>query len=186
MAEVAGNGYVMRGSRNEGGVKKGVDNAGWIAQEEGWVKLNIDAGVNDGVGVGVGAVCRDAMGKVLWGLSYNRKEVWEPHVAEAVAVLDGMEEAVRAGHDSIIVESDCSQVVDALKARNKGPSTFFLVLDDIFRICSSFHVVVWSYTSRVNNEVAHAFAHVLPGVVGKTVWIDQLPTVAECFLGSSK
>ncbi|XP_074306645.1 uncharacterized protein LOC141641901 [Silene latifolia] len=172
MAEVAGNGEVMRGSGIVGGVKKGVDNAGSIAPEEGWVKINVDAGVKDEVGVGVGAVCRDAEGKVLWGLSYNRKEVWEPHVAEVLSVFEGMEEAVRAGHDSIIIESDCSQVVNALKTRNQGRSIFFLVLDDIFRICSSFNVVVWSYTSRVNNTVAHALAHVSLGVVGNTAWID--------------
>ncbi|XP_074283978.1 uncharacterized protein LOC141608535 [Silene latifolia] len=182
MAEAAMDGEVMRGSGIVGGVKKGVDNAGWTAPEEGGVKINVDAGVKDGVGVGVGAVCRDPHGKVLYGLSHNRKEVWEPHAAEAVAVLEGMEEAVRAGHDLIIVESDCSQVVDALKSRKQGRSIFFLVRDDIFRISSSFNVVVWYYTSRVNNEVAHALAHMSPGVVGKTVWIDQLPMVAECLL----
>ncbi|XP_074300517.1 uncharacterized protein LOC141631792 [Silene latifolia] len=112
------------------------------------------------------------------------KEVWEPHVAEAVAVavLEGLVEAVRAGHDLIIVESDCSRVVDALKTRKTGRSSFFLVIDDILRICSSFVDVVWSHTSRINNEVAHALAHVSPGVVGKTVWIDQLPPVAEALL----
>ncbi|XP_074293818.1 uncharacterized protein LOC141620985 [Silene latifolia] len=169
MAEIAGNGEVIRGREGVGGGRKGETNTGWRAPENGWVKINVDADVKEGVGVGVGAVCRNAQGKVLWGLSHNRNEVWEPHVAEAVAVLEGLEEAVRAGHDSIIVESDCSRVVDALKTRKTGRSSFFLVIDDIFRICSSFGNVFWSHTSRVNNEVAHALAHVSPGLVGETV-----------------
>ncbi|XP_074300452.1 uncharacterized protein LOC141631700 [Silene latifolia] len=184
MAEIAGNGEGCRGRKSVGGGRKGEISTEWRAPENGWVKINVDAGVKEGLGVGVGVVCRNAQGKVLWGLSLNRKEIWEPHVAEAVAVLEGLVEAVRAGHELIIVESDCSRVVDALKTRKTGRSSFFLVIDDIFRICSSFVDVVWSHTSRINNEVAHALAHVSRGVVGKTVWIDQLPPVAETLLVS--
>ncbi|XP_074296243.1 uncharacterized protein LOC141624234 [Silene latifolia] len=184
LAEIAGNGGDCRDYEGAGRGRTGESCTEWRAPEHGWVKINVDAGVKEGLGVGVGAVCRNAQGKVLWGLSINRKEVWEPHVAEAVAVLEGLVEAVRAGHDLIVVESDCSRVVDALKTRKSGRSSFFLVLDDIFRICSSFVDVIWSHTSRNNNEVAHALAHVSPGVVGKTVWIDQLPSVAEALLVS--
>ncbi|XP_074301324.1 uncharacterized protein LOC141632703 [Silene latifolia] len=155
---------------------------GWRAPSPGWVKLNVDVGVKEGIGVGVGAVCRDEMGRVLWGLARHKKEVWEPRVAEAVAVLDRMEEAVKAGHENLVVESDCSHLIEAIKAHKTGRSPFFLVLNDIRTLCSLFSSISWSYTSRNNNKVAHALAHVLPSVVGNSVWIGTLPEAVNRFL----
>ncbi|XP_074310502.1 uncharacterized protein LOC141646529 [Silene latifolia] len=164
------------GGPNEEGGMQGDD---WRPPSSGWVKLNVDAVVKEGIGVGVGAVCRDSSGKVLWGMAHNRREVWEAHVAEAVAVLEGLEQAREAGHECVVVESDCSQVIDALKQRKTGRSLFSLVLDDILCISSYFSSVVWSYISRRNNVVAHALAHVLPVGDGRVVWIDKLPEIVD-------
>ncbi|XP_074287460.1 uncharacterized protein LOC141612546 [Silene latifolia] len=153
-----------------------------MAPGDGWVKLNVDAGVKEGVGVGIGGVCRDSSGKVLWGMAARRPEVWEAHVAEAVAVLEGLQEAAKAGHTAVIVESDCSQVIDGLNLRKKGRSVFALVVDDILRLCNSFSSVAFSHVSRKNNEVAHALAHVLPVVSGRSVWYETLPDVAQRYI----
>ncbi|XP_074299929.1 uncharacterized protein LOC141631111 [Silene latifolia] len=126
--------------------------------------------------------CGDSSGKVLWGIAARRSEVWEAHVAEAVAALEGLQEAAKAGHTAVIVESDCSQVIDGLNLRKKGRSVFALVVDDILRLCNSFHSVVFSYISRKNNEVAHTLAHVLPVVSGREVWYHTLPDVAQRFI----
>ncbi|XP_074310065.1 uncharacterized protein LOC141644689 [Silene latifolia] len=169
------------GQQRAGGVR--VED--WRAPNPGWVKLNVDAGVKDGVGVGVGVVCRDSSGKVLWGMAHNRREVWEVHVAEAVAILENLEQAVDKGHKHVVVESDCSQVIEALKQRKMGLSLFSLVLDDILRLCNSFSSVVWSFTSRRNNVVAHTLAHVLPVGTGRDVWVDKLPEVVDRLIDSS-
>ncbi|XP_074302850.1 uncharacterized protein LOC141636485 [Silene latifolia] len=173
--------------RDEGGSmeKGGVHGDEWKPPSSGWVKLNVDAGVKDGVGVGVGVVCRDSSGKVLWGMAHNRREVWEAYVAEAVAVLEGLEQGREAGHDRVMVESDCSQVIESLKQRKTGRSLFSLVLDDILRLCSSFSSGVWSFISRRNNVVAHTLAHVLPVGDGRVVWIDKLPEIVDRLLVSS-
>ncbi|XP_074313485.1 uncharacterized protein LOC141648658 [Silene latifolia] len=173
------------GERGEGvGVKAGDSEGGtgWKAPEVGLVKVNVDAGVKEGIWVGVGAVCRDGTGKVLWGLANSRREVWEPYVAEAVAILESLEEAAKAGHTTVEVESDCSQVIDALKRRKTGRSMFSLVLGDILRICNSFISIAWSFTSRANNVIAHELAHVLPVRAGKVVWSERLPEVVERLL----
>ncbi|XP_074288277.1 uncharacterized protein LOC141613442 [Silene latifolia] len=158
----------VQAGQNEGMV-------GWQALKLGRVKINVDAGVKDGVGVGVGVVCRDSTSKVLWGLAHRRKEGWDPHVAEVFAVLDGLEEAVKAGHSRVMVESDCSQVIEALKRRKTRRSMFSLVLDDILHLCNSFNSVVWSFTSRSNNGIAYELAHVLLIGVDRMVWTDTLP-----------
>ncbi|XP_074315569.1 uncharacterized protein LOC141651770 [Silene latifolia] len=68
---------------------EGSGNEGWQVPQSGFVKINVDAGVKQGEGVGSGAVCRDENGGVLWGLSWKRQQSWELHVAEAMAVYDG-------------------------------------------------------------------------------------------------
>ncbi|XP_074271200.1 uncharacterized protein LOC141595125 [Silene latifolia] len=62
--------------------------------------------VKEGEGVGTGIVCRDGRGEVAWGLSVVRDESWEVHEAEAMAVLDGLEDAARRGVPKVEVESD--------------------------------------------------------------------------------
>ncbi|XP_074293648.1 uncharacterized protein LOC141620758 [Silene latifolia] len=152
---------------------------GWIAATEGAVKINVDAGVKDGEGVSTGAVCRDNRGGVELGLTIRRDVEWEPRFAEAIAVLDGLQEAHTRGHRRVVLESNCLQVVDALLEKRKGRCSFSLLIDDILSLCSSFDSVVWSHTSRINNSVAHALAHVLPRVDGKNVWPSVLPSVAN-------
>ncbi|XP_074270231.1 uncharacterized protein LOC141593178 [Silene latifolia] len=155
------------------------ESEGWKPTAEGYHKINVDAGIKDGEGVSSGVVCRDAGGKVLWGLTVVREAEWDPRFAEAMAMLDGLQEARARGHDRVVLESDCLQVIDALVEKHKGRNSFSLLIADILFLCNSFVSVVWSHTSRINNSVAHALAHILPRVVGKTVWLDVLPPVAD-------
>ncbi|XP_074314098.1 uncharacterized protein LOC141649304 [Silene latifolia] len=137
--EIDGGG-VVSGKGREGG-ENGVvrdRSTGWMAPREGYVKVNVDAGVKEGEGVSLGVVCRDGSGRVLWGLSCVQEKVWEAQVAEAVAVLEGIKGASRKGHSRIIMESDCLQVIEALKRKSKGRSVLSLVLDDILHACNFF------------------------------------------------
>ncbi|XP_074298170.1 uncharacterized protein LOC141628990 [Silene latifolia] len=163
----------------------GMPGVGWKAPDTGWVKLNVDAGVKDGVGVGIGVVCRDSGGKVLWGMAHSRKEVWEVHVVEAAAIFEGLELAVEKGHDRIVVESDCSQVIEALRQRKTGRSLFSFIIGDILRLCNSFISVSWSFTSRRNNMVAHELAHVAPVGSGRIVWVENLPELVDRLISSN-
>ncbi|XP_074289142.1 uncharacterized protein LOC141614282 [Silene latifolia] len=132
-------------------------------------------GVKEGVGVSGGAVCRDERGTVLWGLSWVVEQEWEPQMAEAVAIYEGVQEALRNHHSHVVIESDCLSLVEALKKEAPGRSNLALVIADILTLCSSFISIQWVYTSRTNNSVAHALAHVLPFVAGRVVWSDSLP-----------
>ncbi|XP_074301395.1 uncharacterized protein LOC141632781 [Silene latifolia] len=107
------------------------------------------------------------------------KEEWEPCVAEAVVVLEGLEEARRKGHEKVVIESDCTQVIKALNRKKHGRNVFYLVVNDILSLASCFTSISWVYTRRVNNSIAHALAHLFPRVVGKRVWSDVLPPSAN-------
>ncbi|XP_074301146.1 uncharacterized protein LOC141632499 [Silene latifolia] len=180
MEEIEGGGYVKLSSREDDGVRRRESaRKGWVVPPEGYVKVNVDAGVQDGMGVNLGMVCRDGRGLVLWGATLVLEQLWESHIAEAVAVLEGVKKARRRGHMNIVVESDCLQVVDALRKSRTGRSVFDLVLDDIISLRSSFNSVIWSFTSRLNNGVAHALAHPFPRIVGRFLWSEGLPLIAN-------
>ncbi|XP_074282573.1 uncharacterized protein LOC141607114 [Silene latifolia] len=170
--------FFWRGGRKAGRVREG-GNDGWCPAPEGKVKLNVDAGVKEGEGAGTGVVCRDSYGAVLWGLSIAREVEWEPVFAEAVAVLDGLQEAVSRGVREVVVENDCLQVIDALKEKRTGRSIFAQVLEDILVIFNVFQSVSWSYSNRVNNCVAHALAHAIPKISSRVVWSNVLPPSAK-------
>ncbi|XP_074299429.1 uncharacterized protein LOC141630524 [Silene latifolia] len=167
---------VQRGSGASNGAAE-VERKGWEIPQTDFVKINVDAGEKEGVGVSVCVVCRDDRGRVLWDLSMVQDLSGESHVAEESAVYEGISEASKHGHTKIVVESGCLTVIEALKRKAKGRSMFSLILDDILCLCNSFSSVLWSYTSLVNNTVAHSLAHILPRVVGRLVWSDVLPPI---------
>ncbi|XP_074310884.1 uncharacterized protein LOC141646816 [Silene latifolia] len=166
---------------NEGLMMVGGSNnsEGWKAAGDGYVKLNMDARMKDGEGVGMGIVCRDGRGEVLWGLSIVGDECWEVHVAEAVAVFDGLEEAASRGVLNVEVESDSLIVIEALWTRKQGRSIFSQIIEDIVNLSSKFQSVRWLHTSRLNNCVAHALAHLVSRVSGRFVWSYGLPPSAN-------
>ncbi|XP_074271169.1 uncharacterized protein LOC141595095 [Silene latifolia] len=166
--------------RREIGDGRDSDNAeGWKVAGDGYVKINVDARVKEGEGVGTGIVCRDGRGEVAWGLSVVWDESWEAHEAEAMAVLDGLEEAARRGVLKVEVESDSLIVIEALRTQKQGRSIFFHIIDDIVALVSHFQSVRWLHTNRLNNCIAHALAHLVPRVVGRFVWSSVLPSTAN-------
>ncbi|XP_074303016.1 uncharacterized protein LOC141637437 [Silene latifolia] len=168
-----------RGRVRGRGVEDDSGHGGWIPPPGEFVKINVDAGVKEGEGVGTGIVCRDGNGQVMWGVSQVREVRWEVPVAEAMAILDGLEEAKRRGLHRVVVESDCLQVIEALRRKDQGRSIFSLIIEDILSLSSTFISVIWSHTSRINNSVAHVLAHFRQGSVGKSVWDELLPPRAD-------
>ncbi|XP_074265150.1 uncharacterized protein LOC141587574 [Silene latifolia] len=139
------------------------------------MKLNVDAGVKEGWGMGIGLICRGSEGEVVWGMAEHRTEEMEPRLAETWAILEEVKEARRRGHTCIIIESDCKTVIEAMKTKERGNSDFHLLLDDILYFCSNFDSVVWSFVSIKLNVVAHELAHLGSSAVGWQIWDSSLP-----------
>ncbi|XP_074304559.1 uncharacterized protein LOC141639297 [Silene latifolia] len=159
-----------------GAVKTGTGHAkgGWEKPLVGTVKVNVDAGFVEGLGMGMGAVCWENSGKICWGVAVQREERYEVKVAEAEAVLTGLKEAHRTGYPRVIIESDNIGVVDDLKQRKQGRSDIHLVYEDIYLICNLFESVVFRYLRRYYNKVAHEIAHARPWVYDRRCWVDDL------------
>ncbi|XP_074304372.1 uncharacterized protein LOC141639082 [Silene latifolia] len=148
---------------------------GWRKPETGLVKVNIDAGVVEGVGTGWGGVCRDENGEVVWGYTEQRPVEMEPSEAEAEAMLSGVKEALKKGCKRVIMESDCQTVIELLRNRKEGRSTLHSIVADILRLSENFESISWSFVRRHFNSVAHSLGHVRPWVVGRRDWETALP-----------
>ncbi|XP_074293253.1 uncharacterized protein LOC141620226 [Silene latifolia] len=149
--------------------------AGWARPERGKVKINVDAGVKEGVGTSWGIVCRDADGKMLWGATIQARVLLHPTLAEAMAILYGLQEAASRGIRRLIVEEDCEVVIEDLKKKRTGSNDIFLVYYDNLNLCRRFDDVSFSFIRRSLNKVAHEFAHVLPWEEGRRSWEGVFP-----------
>ncbi|XP_074313686.1 uncharacterized protein LOC141648876 [Silene latifolia] len=147
----------------------------WTRPSGGVWKVNVDAGVKEGMGVGLGAVCRDGDGRVAWAVSVQSDGVCPVQMAEAEAVLLGLKEARRVGMRDVIVESDCLNVVADLQGGKKGRSDIFLIYKEILSLVPSFDSVIFNYTRRDCNKLAHLVAHASPWILGRRFWLDVLP-----------
>ncbi|XP_074314099.1 uncharacterized protein LOC141649305 [Silene latifolia] len=148
---------------------------GWTKPGGGVAKINVDAFVKEGVGTGLGAVCRDVRGEVNWLVVDQRRWDMEPKEAEAEALLLGVKEAARRSIRDIIMKSDCQVLIKALRTREHGRSDYYLILDDILFACNSFNSVQWSFVGRESNKVAHEIARLAPWTVGKREWSNGFP-----------
>ncbi|XP_074287515.1 uncharacterized protein LOC141612603 [Silene latifolia] len=138
-------------------------------------KVNVDAGVMEGVGVGIGAVCRNHEGVMEWAVTVQRDGSCGVPMAEVEAILLGLKEAWIRGQRSIVVESDCLEVVQALRKKKSGRSELFIIYADILHFCNRFVSVSFTHSRRNFNRLAHEVAHARPWSMGRRVWLDDFP-----------
>ncbi|XP_074266286.1 uncharacterized protein LOC141588759 [Silene latifolia] len=147
---------------------------GWGRPCVGTWKVNVDAGVMEGVGVGIGVVCRDHEGGMEWAVSVQRDGSCGVPMAEAEAILLGLKEAWIRGQRSIVIESDCLEVVQALRKKKRGRSELFIIYEDILLFCNRF-LHFFTHSRRNFNRLAHEVAHARPWSIGRRVWMDEFP-----------
>ncbi|XP_074313418.1 uncharacterized protein LOC141648589 [Silene latifolia] len=160
-----------RKEHGEGGTRSG-EVRGWQKPRHGLVKINVDAGVKEGDGMGIGVVCRDEHGAVKWGWAERRREEFTARVAEAEAVLVGLQLAKRMKARDICLEGDCKELIEALQHGCTGRSDFHVVIEEINLFCRNFNSVIWSFSSRKFNLLAHELAHFCK--VGGSLFFDDL------------
>ncbi|XP_074299133.1 uncharacterized protein LOC141630167 [Silene latifolia] len=166
-----------RGSLEEVVGVRGVaeDGGGWRRPGDGVVKVNVDAAIMEGVGVGLGAVCRNDRGEVEWCGVEQGSVAMVPEEAEAAAILHGLKEARRINNRKVILEGDCSNVIHDLQLKRKGRSSIFLIYTDIYALCNSFDFASFNWSRRSSNKVAHELPHLRPWTIGSRRWLASIP-----------
>ncbi|XP_074298375.1 uncharacterized protein LOC141629244 [Silene latifolia] len=101
---------ICGGSKGGGPVGNG-DEVGWRRPRPGVMKINVDAAVLDGFGVGWGCIGHDGQGRVLWCTTIQQREELDVSMAEAVGIWHGLKEAAKHGYQDVEIENDCAAVV---------------------------------------------------------------------------
>ncbi|KAL5758306.1 hypothetical protein ACOSP7_020917 [Xanthoceras sorbifolium] len=81
--------------------------------------------------------------------------IFSPAVAEAHAILHGMQLASSSGLLPSVVESDCRLVINILRSGSLVHAEVGLVFDDILSLRNSFKFVDFVFSPRGTNKVAH-------------------------------
>uniref|UniRef100_A0A803L195 RNase H type-1 domain-containing protein n=1 Tax=Chenopodium quinoa TaxID=63459 RepID=A0A803L195_CHEQI len=154
----------------------------WQPPSVGLHNLNVDGGAVEGCRESAGAVVHDSGGEVQLAAAWRFKDRGEPMIAEAKAVLMGLQMAVDGGFTRLVVETDCQGLMTVIKSQEKGCSSLHLILDDIYHVCSLLDFVSWSFVRRDYNKVAHGLAHCLPWGTTKKVWTSDFPDCIVSFV----
>ena len=104
----------------------------WTAPELGWMKINVDASFDHRMGTcSIACISRDHTGRVLWARNEAGIKCQDVTEAEAKACLLGLQSIHDRENTSIILESDCSTVVEAIKRKNQGKSRLWDLFEEI-------------------------------------------------------
>lgn len=146
----------------------------WQPPDEGWWKLNIDAAVQSDR-VGVGMVVRDNTGDMVMGAGCKLELNCAAKLAEARAALFGLQYAFDAGYRKVVLESDCSSLIDLLKGKASEASITQMIVRDTLSLVTNFDACTFMFAKRSCNRLAHAIAKVSTAFEEVLIWLDECP-----------
>ncbi|XP_074274036.1 uncharacterized protein LOC141597469 [Silene latifolia] len=132
--------------------------SGWKRPVSGVIKINSDAAVLNDDEIGLGVVGRDSEGMVVFIASRRCYARWTVEVAEAKAMLFGLEVARRLNVTCISLESDALNVVQAVRNSSFDRNSFGLCIRDICSFSLLFDLRETLHVKRGGNTVAHLVA----------------------------
>ena len=105
------------------------------------------------------------------------KEINKSYVAEAMALREGLRQALQAGHSHIIVEGDSKTLINGIIGSSPIPWRIKFLIQDIRRLAKHYAKVQFIHVWREANFVADAIAKVGHSV-HVSVWEHCLPLCA--------
>ncbi|KAK2635971.1 hypothetical protein Ddye_030763 [Dipteronia dyeriana] len=158
---------------------KRVDRVGlvrWIPPSSGLFKINTDATIDGHNGkVGIGIIIRDAAGEVLASSALPISAGFNSQIAEATAILKGLQLGISLGLRPCVVESDCLSVVKLISSGQVPFAEIGLIIQDVVNLLGSSpgSCVVFAHMER--NKAAHMLAKICLTVLSDFVWMEDFP-----------
>ncbi|XP_077249126.1 uncharacterized protein LOC143888564 [Tasmannia lanceolata] len=139
----------------------------------GMLKINFDGAFFGNPGTaGVGGLCRDEFGEILWAFS-GPIGVCDSSEAEVKAAYFGIKKLSREVLDHIIVEGDSLNVIRWLKSGVAPPWRFLALFDEIEDFVAG-SAIVFNHVWRSANEKEDGLAKQRVGRES-ILWFDHLP-----------
>ncbi|KAL5753363.1 hypothetical protein ACOSQ2_023870 [Xanthoceras sorbifolium] len=152
----------------------------WKAPPSDIIKINTDAAVDlNNSCFGLGIIVRNEEGLVLLSSSLFLQAGFLPEIAEATAILRGIQLALDAGLHPFVVESDNLNVVNLILAKEPPRSEIGLVISDILNLLVSVDFISISYVPRTVNSVTHDLAKFTLSIFDDRIWIEEVSNCIE-------
>ncbi|KAL0449788.1 UNVERIFIED_CONTAM: putative ribonuclease H protein [Sesamum latifolium] len=131
----------------------------WSCPPTGWIKVNFDGNVLDGGrALGLGIIARDAVGSCLAWLSVRLNRGGSAELAEVFAAREAICLAQKYQWHQVILEGDCSSVLDKLFEARPNFSISSPLIADTRSLCSLLNSVSFSHVLRSGNVAADFLA----------------------------
>lgn len=128
---------------------------GWTKPPTDWVKLNIDAGFDaDSPRATMGAIIRDHHGNFVSATNWKIDFVADVEAAEAHAVRIGLELVALTGCTRVIIESDSSDVVQAITTGSQPMGAAAEIYEDCLSLMEDLSRLEVMHCGRESNSVA--------------------------------
>ncbi|KAK1552288.1 hypothetical protein Q3G72_013826 [Acer saccharum] len=154
----------------------GLNSLRWVPPLRDKFLLNSDAAVDGSRRmVGFGLVIRNFEGCVMASSSQSICASYSPMVAEAVAILKGLQLAVDTGLVPVDLVSDAAVVVGLVNDMKEHGSEIGLVIDAIRKLMLALPSSVLRFAPRATNFVAHKLAKFALVSDVDCVWLEDFP-----------
>lgn len=128
----------------------------WIRPPMGWIKLNTDGSHNSVDSIGAGGIIRDSNGKIMMAFA-KYLGIGSSNLAEAKAIIYGLQWCISHRFQSIILESDSLIIVNMIKGKSNTAWQLQNSIDAITQMLSQTTNIV-QHCYREANQVADALA----------------------------
>ncbi|KAK9270392.1 hypothetical protein L1049_025971 [Liquidambar formosana] len=151
--------------------------ARWQPPCRGTYKINVDGAIfADHHCVGFGVIIRDWEGQPIAAASKRLDGSFSATLVEAMAFRFAVELAHDLGLQSVTVEGDNLEVVQALATSVELLSPLGLIVEDILHDAAQFFSdVSFSHIQRDGNMVAHGLARHARFLEDLSVWMEDVP-----------
>ncbi|XP_050237758.1 uncharacterized protein LOC126687266 [Mercurialis annua] len=145
----------------------------WINPDNGWIKINSDAGFSKVNSWRLGFVGRDNDGEVLIAGNKTMNKGLSIIEAEGEALLWALKTAKECGLDSVIAESDNLQLINSLANAELYITEVGDMLNTILSEAKGFKNIRWSFSPRQGNQLAHCLV-ALANPMEENVWLEEI------------
>lgn len=163
---------VFKPVRRDSGV---TSRPGWCAPARGRVKVNVDATLFPGGGVGLGIVIRSDGGQILAVGVRKLMANWDTRLGEAMAARFGLCMAAGLNYKAVKLEGDALEVIKAIQTKQFGRTPTGLILEDTSVISMQFDDFTISHVCRAGNSAAHLAARLMPSNGEEQIFVSSFP-----------
>ncbi|MBA0755499.1 hypothetical protein Gogos_021255 [Gossypium gossypioides] len=148
----------------------------WSPPPQGWFKVNVDAGVSIANNrVVTDFIIRNDEGFIMGSGFQRHNLVLSVVIAEAIAVLHGLQFALDMGFSRVILESDSRLVVNNIQKSSEDYSESRPFTWDVKNLARKFHCCRFQFVAREGNGAAHALVVEGMQAEGDSFWVEDAP-----------